>query len=118
MVLYNPLIFFLSQYGRYNTGLGCDVKYRENSVVQISKIFSQNERLHLIGEKSEKRPLFFIQGDVVIRPITFRSDWSCFMNFRVIGLIEVVPASKFRSDWSDKSQISEYDLLQKLKNLT
>ena len=25
---------------------------------------------------------------VVIRPITFRSDWFYFMNFRVIGLID------------------------------
>ena len=34
------------------------------------------------------------------------------MNFRVIGLIKVVPASKFRSDWSYKSQIRKNDLLQ------
>ena len=61
---------------------------------------------------------FFVQEGVVIRPITFRSDWSYFMNFWVIGLIKVVPASKFRSDWSYKSQIRKNDLLQKLENLT
>ena len=49
---------------------------------------------------------------VVIRPITFRSDWSYFMNFRVIGLIKVVSASEFRSDWSYKSQIRKNYLLQ------
>ena len=39
-----------------------------------------------------------IQG-VVIRPVTFRIDWSYFMNFRVIGLIAVIPAQKF-FQWS------------------
>ena len=34
------------------------------------------------------------------------------MSFRVIGLIKVVPASKFRSDWSYKSQIRKNELLQ------
>ena len=53
-----------------------------------------------------------VQNGVVIRPITFRSDWSYFMNFWVIGLIKVVPAVKFRSDWSYKSQIRKNDLLQ------
>ena len=40
------------------------------------------------------------------------------MNFCVIGIIKVVPASKFRSDWSYKSIIRKNDLLQKLENLT
>ena len=56
----------------------------------------------------------YIQGVVVLRLIAFRSDRSYFMNFRVIGLIKVVPASKVRSDWSYKSQIRKNDLLQKL----
>ena len=59
-----------------------------------------------------------LQGEVVIRPITFRSEWSYFMNFRVIGLIKVVLASKFRNDCFYKSQIHKNDLFQKLENLS
>ena len=40
------------------------------------------------------------------------------MNFRVIGLIKVVPASKFRGDWSYKSLIRKNDLLEQLENST
>ena len=35
--------------------------------------------------------LVVVQGEMVIRPNTFRSDWSYFMNFRVIGLIAAIP---------------------------
>ena len=51
-----------------------------------------------------------------IIPITFRSDWSYFMNLRVIGIIKV--ASKFRCDWCYKIQIRENDRFQKSENLT
>ena len=57
-------------------------------------------------------------GGLVIRRIFFRSDWSYFMNFRVIDLIKLVPASKFRRDWSCNSQFRKKELLHKLENLT
>ena len=57
-----------------------------------------------------------LQEGVVIRPITFRSARSYFMTFRVIGLIRVVPASKFQSDWSFKCQILKNDLLLSSRN--
>ena len=50
-------------------------------------------------------------------PITFRG-WSYFMNCRVIVVIKVLAASKFRSDWCYKIQIRKNDLLQKSENLT
>ena len=48
-----------------------------------------------------------------MRPITFRNDWLYFMNFRVIGLIKVVLASKFRIDYSYKIRSHKNDLLKK-----
>ena len=60
--------------------------------------------------------VFRVNGEVVLRPITFRSDWSYFMNFRLIVLIKVVAASKFLSDWSYKSHFRKNDLLQSSRN--
>ena len=91
------LILYKYPYGLYNYDFIATISKGRSQKISLGEILRYLKRyakIHLSAYRG-----------VVIRPITVQTAWSYFVNFRVIGLIKVVPASKFGSDWSYKSQI-------------